>query len=319
MNIADGPVCELKKLKLAYRSDEILSDNLLNARGNSIVHSIGSITVEDCKKILETRIAPEVTEDSVLWKDFRFNQLSSEEQEFFSDKVKVTLDQAAEICCHPDKQRSEFWLQERRLRITASCAYSLVTYVDNKRPDWDSKIRNLLNNKFQGNESTAYGNHQEPFARRCYEKLKGVLVVETGLIINPLIPWLGCSPDGIVLGENTIEIKCPVEGKRKSACQMVSELPYIDKIGENLRLKKKHTYNCQVQLGMFLTNLKKCDFILYSSLDDTCIIVSVPFDEDLVLNTYIPKLQYVYFSQMLRKLCAISKEGTHEVTVQERN
>ena len=53
---------------------------------------------------------------------------------------------------------------------------------------------------------------------------------------------------------------------------------------------------------MFITNTKTCDFVIYSSKDDDCYIIHVPYNKTLVLNEYIPKLQYIYFTHMLRYL-----------------
>ena len=67
----------------------------------------------------------------------------------------------------------------------------------------------------------------------------------------------------------------------------------------DLVLKEKHMYYCQVQLGMFFTDLKFCHLVIYSSFDDSCYIVEVEFDYHNVFNEYLPKLQFVYFSFLL--------------------
>ena len=53
---------------------------------------------------------------------------------------------------------------------------------------------------------------------------------------------------------------------------------------------------------MFLCNLDVCHFILYSKLEDSCFIIEIDFDAKVVFEEYLPKLQYVYFSYMLRVL-----------------
>ena len=68
-------------------------------------------------------------------------------------------------------------------------------------------------------------------------------------------------------------------------------------------------YYCQIQFGMFVTNLKKCDMILYSSFDDTIVTITVPFNKDLVLSNYVPKLQAVYFMHMLHRICENEDEN----------
>ena len=194
-------------------------------------------------------------------------------------------------------------MTERKKRISASLARTLVTYTTNKSPDWSQKIKSYLDNKFPGNKDTAYGVRMETFARKCYERITDYTVTEAGLCINPKIPWLCCSLDGLVIGSHTIEIKCPSVGKSKKASEMLKDLTYIDaKDINDVKLLKTNNYYCQVQLGMFISNLKNCHFILYSSENDSCFFFSVPFDEQRVVNGYLPKLQYVYFSHMLKYL-----------------
>lgn len=43
----------------------------------------------------------------------------------------------------------------------------------------------------------------------AYEADKGLMVVETGLVMHPSIPGFGASPDGLVGDDGVLEIKCP--------------------------------------------------------------------------------------------------------------
>lgn len=71
-----------------------------------------------------------------------------------------------------------------------------------------------------------YGVDNESTAFDLYSKLlqsktggKKLEVRECGTFINPQYPWLGCSPDGLILDSETgrivrlLEIKCPFTGK----------------------------------------------------------------------------------------------------------
>lgn len=134
------------------------------------------------------------------------------------------------------------WVNEKKKRITVSTAYSFLTYIYNKYPNWDTKIKKHLDNKFEENLNTRYGTQMEPKARKCYERCTGLVVVQTGLLINLVIPWLGYSSDGIVVGKKIIEIKCPIVGKKQGATEMITNVPWIDQSFENISIKKKHSY-----------------------------------------------------------------------------
>jgi len=46
-----------------------------------------------------------------------------------------------------------------------------------------------------------------------------------------------------------------------------------------MRLAQRHKYYGQVQLGMALTGLKMCQFVVYASFDDSIEVIEVPFDQ----------------------------------------
>lgn len=121
--------------------------------------------------------------------------------------------------CSKSTEFYSVWLSERENRITASRAYSLYTYFFNKKPDWRKKSTDYFYSSSFSNENTKYGLEQEAYAREAYESFMSMEVVQCGLVISELNPWLGCSPDGIVFENNKpwklIEIKCPKEGKKK--------------------------------------------------------------------------------------------------------
>ena len=62
-----------------------------------------------------------------------------------------------------------------------------------------------------------------------------------GFLVNPNIPWLGCSVDRIVPKMNTIEIKCTLEGKSKTASELadIKVTPFLEQNEQgDLSLKK---------------------------------------------------------------------------------
>jgi len=61
----------------------------------------------------------------------------------------------------------------------------------------------------------------------------------------------------------------------------MSNLTYIKQTTDGAyNLKTKHAYYNQVQLGMVMLNINKCDFVVYSSFDHNYAKTVVPLDEN---------------------------------------
>ncbi|KAJ8672085.1 hypothetical protein QAD02_003344 [Eretmocerus hayati] len=177
-----------------------------------------------------------------------------------------------------------------------------VWFKDNVQVDLDAAVALCM--KTKRNENTNHGIRNEPKARARYEELTGHTVTQSGSLVNPRIPWLLVSLDGIVYGSHTIEIKCPVKGKDEPVQSFMSSLPFIVETEPGVYfLKEKHSYYCQVQLGLFVSNLKYCDLIVYSSFEDNYLTVQVPYDS-VAIEEYLSSLTYVYFAHMLKHLIA---------------
>lgn len=65
-------------------------------------------------------------------------------------------------------------------------------------------------------------------------------------------------------------------------------------------------YYGQVQLGMVMTNVSACDYIIYNSYEDKIVIINVSIDIDfckcLLLN-----LKMVYYEKMIHQICIVNK------------
>ena len=59
------------------------------------------------------------------------------------------------------------------------------------------------------NSAMEWGIVNEEKAAMAYEVSNDTLLDRTGFWKHPTIPWLGCSPDRLVNGNNGVEIKCP--------------------------------------------------------------------------------------------------------------
>lgn len=91
------------------------------------------------------------------------------------------------------------------------------------------------------------GHELEPLARMAYEKRTGNLASESGVILTDDRKF-GYSSDGLVDDDGMVEIKCPVD-----TVKIVEMLTNFD-VSE---------YMHQMQLGMWITGRKWCDFIQY--------------------------------------------------------
>ena len=59
-----------------------------------------------------------------------------------------------------------------------------------------------------------------------YQLNQNIKILETGLLVQPWIPWLGASPDGLVLIDSKpylIEIKCPFTKRNENPNDLVQK------------------------------------------------------------------------------------------------
>ena len=142
---------------------------------------------------------------------------------------------------------------------------------------------------------TKYGIENEDKARLDYKvKMQAtspnIQVITTGFWVNKLWPEMGCSPDGLVrdpMMDNErerfglIEIKCPkilktiapanifkgLEDKTILSSDLYSSCFSRPTSGDvKLELKTTHQYYYQIQLQLAITDLKWCDFVLWSPI-----------------------------------------------------
>ena len=190
------------------------------------------------------------------------------------------------------------WIQARKYRITASNFAAAAGW--NKYKSRNELLKDLLWNTFKGNQATEWGSRHEPTARQMYvdhmnsliekgeSEYTAVKVRQTGLFIHENMPWLGASPDGLVLGTTAsgkqekflLEIKCPFSKKFYS--------PAVPEY-----------YMCQIQGIMALMNLPFCDFMVW--LPGEFKISRVQFDPNFWALMF-PRLQDFYFEMYLPAL-----------------
>ncbi|KAM7302213.1 uncharacterized protein ISCGN_017730 [Ixodes scapularis] len=223
---------------------------------------------------------------------------------FYEKEVVVPVD-VATVMLHDTRDNKAAWMLQRRCRVTGTTCYPLYTY---KLGDWNKKVPSLMQPSFRGNASTAYGQRCEPKARKKYETESQVEVFTCGLLVSPKNPWLGCSPDGVVFegGRPTklVEIKCPTKGQTVTAKAVLAACDFLDcDEAGNYMPKQRHTYYAQMQLGMVLLDVRKCDMVIYADKDESIEVISVDFDEAFTLPL-LTKVKDLYFTHVLPILCS---------------
>ena len=183
---------------------------------------------------------------------------------------------------------SENWKRERTLRITASNCKSISHYGSLISEDKlnEKKLKTItelikkklwMSNDIQ-TSAMKYGQAEEPKARKKYAEATKYQVEETGLWIHNEFPFVGASPDGLIMNDQkpigVLEIKCLQILKESSVEDLIkrSKTEQIAKmsaqcfkiVDEKLTLKKESAYFSQVLLQMLVTGLKFCDFVLHS-------------------------------------------------------
>lgn len=92
----------------------------------------------------------------------------------------------------------------------------------------------------------------------------------SGLIINPLYPFIAASPDGIsccdCCGTRLLEIKFPYIIRNTSP---VSDIAHRDHsycltkgLDQKVMLSRKHQYYSQIQCQLLVADMEMCDFVL---------------------------------------------------------
>lgn len=117
------------------------------------------------------------------------------------------------------KQRSPAWLEARCGKVTASNIHAVIAVL--KRKEGEAQIRKdykarlvceTLTGRCMENyvsDAMQWGIINEGLARSLYEIRCDVETQEVGFVLHPTIDRAGCSPDGLLLPNGGLEIKCP--------------------------------------------------------------------------------------------------------------
>ena len=159
-----------------------------------------------------------------------------------------------------DDQRTAAWHQKRGEMLTASEIYKALPDASPalKHEIIMSKLVPRPRTEGPGPRALVWGTRLEPVAKEIYCLYNGgIQIVDTTCIPHPKVPFLGASPDGILITKDPedfrygklIEIKCPISR------DFDMETPI------------KHEYYHQMQLQMECTELDECEFVEFKFKD----------------------------------------------------
>ena len=122
-----------------------------------------------------------------------------------------------------------------------------------------------------------HGTSHESDALAAYRKIfeashADVCMEPCGLVINPLYPHLGASPDAIVectcCGRGVVEVKCPFNLKVLTFEEMGKDFCLKKNEEGAFQLDKRHQFYFQIQTQMNIVDLEYADFVVWP---DKCV------------------------------------------------
>ncbi|XP_064454764.1 uncharacterized protein LOC135366038 [Ornithodoros turicata] len=196
------------------------------------------------------------------------------------------------------------WHKERRLRVTASNAHRVWTRKDG----FEKLAKSLVCPRRVQTAAMAYGTATETAARQSLQREMKVPVTQIGLVVHDQQPWLCGSPDGLMKireEQVLVEIKCPHSRRGKPVVDRAQKLSYVkyltyDHDEGQFYLKETHSYYTQVQVMMYILNITKTLFYVYSSSQQVTVNVA---RNDAFLSQLVPKLEHFYFVHLLNEFC----------------
>ena len=131
-----------------------------------------------------------------------------------------------------------------------------------------------------------------------YEEIVGCKVSKEGFIISSTHPFLGASPDGVVIEECLVEVKRIFPGTM-TLKEAVCSRGICKKTSNGLIVNQNHAYYYQVQQQLFCSGYKHEDLVL-SDLKKV-IILSIKQSSSFSKKS-LPKLQNFYDQYLATEL-----------------
>lgn len=171
----------------------------------------------------------------------------------------------------------------------------MFTAYKNPATDWTKKVAAYYKPK-PDNKNFKIGRREEEHAINLYEQKYQKKVTKMGLLVHPTCPWLGCSPDGIILQTKTvIEIKTIMNEEDLPFGVALRSVAYLKLCEGRYKLRQKHSHNAQIQLSMHLLGAFRGQLVVHNYKSKEILVVEVDYDKDFCL-ALIGTLKSVYFN-----------------------
>jgi putative phage-type endonuclease len=161
------------------------------------------------------------------------------------DQIKFLIEKYGD-----DDQRTTAWFLKRSEMLTASEIWKCFgdSTPSARRELIMSKLAPPKKQDGQGVGALIWGTRFEPIAKEIYCFTEGVTLKDLACVQHPVYPYIGASPDGLILSNDDrngrlIELKCP-----------------ISRIVDDSTPVPDHYFH-QMQLQMECTNLWECDYV----------------------------------------------------------
>ncbi|KAK6967833.1 SWIM-type domain-containing protein [Biomphalaria glabrata] len=173
----------------------------------------------------------------------------------------INKDLPAELQKETTLQNSEQWRRERIYRRTASNVHTILKKQDNF-VDFAASLLTNSRKDFRAVLSVRLGKLREPMVKNILRnKFSKYIFRNTGLVVNPLFPFIGASPDGLLYHPDNpmvVEIKRTYNPSRQSLIQLSDKRKdfclEFSKDKGNFVLKTTHSYYTLIQMQLFCTN-----------------------------------------------------------------
>ena len=248
-----------------------------------------------------------------------FPQLLDKSEEVFQN-ITISSEQAKVLEKSTRVQsRSKVWYQQRAGRITGS-KFKAAVHTDITKPS-QSLIKQICypeSCQFK-THARCWGLENEKRALQEYcaqaKTSHGCFTFsESGLVVNPLLPYLGATPDGIVhctcCGKGVVEAKCPFKFRSVSFREACNDPNFFlcCSHDSDFTLKTKHAYYYQVQLQMKLCEVDYCEFVVWRPAE--LVTFRIPADEQFI-NSAIDKATKLYIKGILPEMLGKWYSKTH--------
>lgn len=195
------------------------------------------------------------------------------------------------------QSRSTHWHTEREKRITAS---QFGDIVKQQAPVYKKFLRTISSGTQGTTCHMRAGLQNEAVALKCKKVKQKAEVFGVNICVNPCLPMLGASPDGLVWDEDIQEYGL-VEVKTVSQATDVGLTIFHEVMGRRFvefihadkSVDKRHNHYCQVTGQLALTGLEWCNLVV--DWAKHCWVTRVPFDEALWVNAMMPHLTDFFF------------------------